>query len=185
MKTTKHPRSDEDSQGVLEDTHIRFLVDASVSDLRDAVSGHSINIAKIDGTVAEQHLRIAEQDGFIAEQGVRIDNLVSTVSDMSTELKPLRLRHLIEEGRKYFWKKYGLFLKFLPTLRAFGLLETIWQPILCFSLNYLHFLTISFKGHVQKGDIIALASNCHLKGSTNRVYDSSESFIYQRFYNHC
>jgi hypothetical protein len=96
-----------DSQSVLEDTHIRFLVDASVSDLRGAVSGHSMKIAEIDSTVAEQHLRIAEQDGIIAKQGVRIDNLVSTVTDMSTELKPLRLRQLIEEGRKYFWNQYG------------------------------------------------------------------------------
>ena len=62
IKTTKHLRSDADSQGVFEDTHIRFLVDASVSDLRGAVSGHSMNIAEIDSTVAEQHLRIAEQD---------------------------------------------------------------------------------------------------------------------------
>jgi hypothetical protein len=128
MKTTKYPSSDEDSQGVLEEAHIRFLVDASVSNLRGAVSGDNINIAEIDSTVAEQGVIIAEQgvkitkqdviiaeqgvkitkqDVIIAEQGVRIDNLVSTVSDMSTELKPLRLRQLIEEGRKYFWKKYG------------------------------------------------------------------------------
>jgi hypothetical protein len=51
-------------------------------------------------TIEEQGVKIAEQD-------VRINNLVSTVSDMSTELKPLRLRQLIEEGRRYFWKKYG------------------------------------------------------------------------------
>ena len=121
MKTTKYPRSDEDSQGVLDEAHIRFLVDASVSDLHGTVSGHSMNIAEIDSTVAEQHGRIenlestnqelkstvAEQDVRIAEQDVRIENLESTVSDMSTELKPLRLRQLIEEGRKYFWKKYG------------------------------------------------------------------------------
>jgi thiol-disulfide isomerase/thioredoxin len=57
--------------------------------------------------ITKQDVIIAEQGVIIAEQSVSIDNLVSTVSDMSTELKPLRLRQLIEEGRKYFWKKYG------------------------------------------------------------------------------
>jgi hypothetical protein len=33
-------------------------------------------------------------------------------------------------------------------------------------------LSEGLKGQVQKGDIIAVASNCHLKGSINSVYNS-------------
>jgi hypothetical protein len=39
-------------------------------------------------------------------------------------------------------------------------------------------LSEGIKGQVQKGDIIAVASNCHLKRSINRVYNSSIHCLY-------
>jgi hypothetical protein len=45
MKTTKYPRSDDDSQGVLEEAHMRFIIDASVSDMRGTVTELNITVA--------------------------------------------------------------------------------------------------------------------------------------------
>ena len=111
MKTTKYPRSDDDSQGVLEEAHMRFIVDASVSDMRGTISGHNINIAELEITVAKQDVRIENIESTNQELKSINQELNSTNQELKStnqELKStvaeqnVKIADLVTDKKKNF-----------------------------------------------------------------------------------